>query len=140
MTYRSCPTAVLRDLLLGLIAISLLVGLVITSHPQVSLMTWSGGILSAALGTYWLRLTLRVHSSSLEIDDSSIALIAGGRVRRILWDEVTNATIRERNNAITRTKRLLIVQSWQHKIDFVTSVLRESDERQVLEVVRRHSR
>jgi len=53
------------------------------------------------------------------------------------WTDVLSAVLRERENVISRTDHLLIIQSSRHVIGFNTSSLSKEDEKTVLEMVGR---
>jgi hypothetical protein len=99
-------------------------------------------LLSGLMGLFTAMLLLQdilVHLATISVDDRGISV--QGPLRgssHVSWSNVRQTTLRERRNAVTRTDHLLIVEAGGHSVSYPTSALAESDEAQLLDVVRRH--
>jgi len=81
-----------------------------------------------------------VHLGAIHVDERGIMMKGSlGDLRAIEWREVTGAVLRERENPITRTDRLLIIDSDDKRVMFNTNVLKPADEAALLAMVRRHA-
>lgn len=84
--------------------------------------------------------SLVVFRNRLYLDEVGIA-VAGLLSRRAMrWSEVTGATLRERKNAVSRTDRLLVLESRDRMLSYVTSTLSPPEEEAVLAEVGRRTR
>ena len=88
---------------------------------------------------FLLLQAISVHLKKLYIDDRGIATLGPLNKTGIEWNQITSAVLRERKNAISRTDRLLIVTSMSHLLVYNTSILRPTDESEVLEMVKRRT-
>jgi hypothetical protein len=80
-----------------------------------------------------------VHRTSLYVDPHGILMKGSlGGLTSIEWTDVTSAVLRERENPVTRTDHLLIIDSDRHRLMFNTHILKLADEKELLETVRRH--
>jgi hypothetical protein len=97
---------------------------------------------SGLMGLFSVSLLLQdilVHLGTICVDDRGISLNGPLYVSpHVPWSNVRQATLRERRNALTRTDHLLIVEAAERSIVYPISVLSQSHEAQLLDVVRRH--
>jgi hypothetical protein len=95
----------------------------------------AGGLM-AALSLFLLLQDALVHLIWVEVDEAAISLKGPFGNSRLLWSEVAGAVLKERENAITRTDRLLILRSETERIAFNASTLSQVDEARLLDFVR----
>jgi Bacterial PH domain len=95
----------------------------------------AGGLM-AALSLFLLLQDALVHLIRVEVDETSISLVGPFGRSRLRWSEVAGAVLKERENAITRTDRLLILRSKTDRIAFNASTLSQVDEARLLDFVR----
>jgi len=84
---------------------------------------------------------INVHLRRLELTPIGIirhGIFAGGVGMR--WEEITEATLRERHNPATRTDRLLILKSPRGVFSYPLSVLSRASETAVIEELKCRSR
>lgn len=99
-------------------------------------MMW---VLSGVMILFSLYLSLQcifVHMEKLYLEDDGIRTLGLLAKVAMRWSEIDSAVLRERNNAMSRTDNLLILESRDQKLIFNTSTLNPEDERQVLAKVR----
>jgi 4-hydroxy-3-methylbut-2-enyl diphosphate reductase IspH len=96
--------------------------------------TWSSFLGSAALA---ISPSITVHLQRVEVDDYHIALVGPFNHGEIRWSEAMGAVLKERENIMTRTDRLLIVRGLNELLFINISTFSEKDEEKLLDVVRR---
>jgi len=109
--------------------------------PQLGVLIW---IISALMLVYVFTLCLRdvlVHLVRLEINLTCIRVIGPFSQERLLrWEDISEATLRERRNAVSRTDHLLILKSRCTTLNYPLSVLSRPAESAVLDELRRRTR
>jgi hypothetical protein len=96
-------------------------------------------ILSGAMVLFSVVLVLNsvaVHLRKLYVNERGIAVRGMLSETAIPWASINRAVLRERKNAITRTDRLLIIESSYDLLSYVISTLSPDEEEKVLAVVR----
>jgi hypothetical protein len=80
--------------------------------------------------------SLMVHLKRLYVNEIGIGIRSFGARTAIPWTDISSVVLRERQNAITRTDRLLIIESPQIAFGYVISTLSPNQEEEVLAAVR----
>jgi hypothetical protein len=75
------------------------------------------------------------HLQKLFLDENHIYFSSPFRKVEMKWSDIVSAVLRERENAVSRTDHLLILNSSQDIIAFNTSTLSDKDEKDVLQMV-----
>lgn len=105
--------------------------------PESGNLLW---IASLLMGLFALVLCLQavfVHLNRLEMNERGIGVadpLTGSRWMR--WEDVVDATLRERRNPVSRTDHLLILRSRSTMINYPLSILSRGAEEHVLAELR----
>jgi len=137
MEYKPTFTSFVSSLLYRLSPAIVLGIIMYFTADSARLVMW---VLSAITGVYCLYLLLQttfVHLQRLYLDEERIRVSSPLSTIEMKWTDVLSAVLRERENVISRTDHLLIIQSSRHVIGFNTSSLSKEDEKTVLEMVGR---
>lgn len=94
------------------------------------------GALMATLSLVLLLLDAMIHLVQVKVDEVAISL-AGPFGRKCLpWAKVQSAVLKERENTISRTDRLLVLRGASQRVEFNVSTLSVTDEARLLDFVR----
>jgi hypothetical protein len=109
--------------------------------PHLGIVIWIASVLMLLLAFVLCLQAILVHLVRLEISPSGIR-VAGGlsRVQWLRWEGISEATLRERRNPVSRTDHLLILKSAGVMLSYPLSVLSHSDESVVLDELRRRTK
>jgi hypothetical protein len=109
--------------------------------PNLGVLIWIASALMLIFAFVLCLQAVFVHLVRLEISPSGIR-VAGGLsgVQWLRWEEIVEATLRERRNPVSRTDHLLILKSQRAMLNYPLSVLSQSDETAVLDELRRRTR
>jgi hypothetical protein len=108
-------------------------------HP-IPLLAKIAFIISLIISVFLFPQSIFVHLQKLYLDEENICVSNIFRATNIRWVNVYSAVLRERENVISRTDRLLILNSPRRNILFQTSILSTKDEELVLEMVRKKTK
>jgi hypothetical protein len=136
-TYKPCLASLVESLLLDLstsvtgLALAYFfydrIGWPILLAPGVGILLTLKGLLS----TIW------VHLQSISLDDKGLTLHFIGRSYPINWDQILAVTLRERQNRITRTDRLLVFKLINARtVPYNVSVLSTRAQQELLAAIR----
>lgn len=99
------------------------------------------GIVSAGMVLYSVFLVVQscvVFLGRLEMSPVGIrSFTAFGPMPFIKWVDINYAMLRERQNPVSRTDRLLILQTPRAKMNFPVSILSREEEQEVIDEVKR---
>jgi hypothetical protein len=108
-------------------------------HPGVLIWIGSGLMLSMSFALFLQAIF--VHLVRLEISAIGIRTFGGlSAAQAIRWSDVTEATLRERHNPVSRTDRLVILRSRSSMMNYPVSILSHSDELKVVEELNRRTK
>ena len=102
-------------------------------HPTITIIM---DVVMVLLSSYLLLSTVLVMRTTIYVDDECIAVRSPLVSSRISWSEVTNAVLRERRNAVSRTDTWLTIKSPNNFLSCNPSALSLADEKAVLAKVR----
>lgn len=140
MEYRPSLASFLGSLLYRL-SPAATAGLVLyLSGPAARTLIW---VLSALMGLFAVFLglqTVLVHLNRLFIDETGVQVRGPLSDIRSRWEDIHHATLRERENAVSRTDHLLILMGPKIYLNYPTSILSPQDEASVLEEVRKRKK
>lgn len=94
------------------------------------------GTLMGLLSLILLVQDVFVHLQRVYVDERCLTLVSPLGRQLIAWSDLTGAVLKERNNAMTRTDRLLLLQGQTSRVLFCPSTLSEIDEQRLLRFVR----
>lgn len=101
---------------------------------------WIGSGIMVLISLSFLLPAVFVHATWIEVGERGVRVGSLGRPVRIAWQEVTSALLRERENAVTRTDRMFLLDSADGRLIFHPSTLRPADEEALLAFIREHVR
>lgn len=109
--------------------------------PHLGVAIGIGSALMLLLAFFLCVQDVFVHLVQLELSSAGIRRFGGPTAAKaMLWNEVTEATLRERNNPVSRTDRFLILKSQRGMLGYPLSILSPSDESKVLEELKNRTR
>jgi len=100
-------------------------------------IVWVASGFMLILSLYLTVQTICVHLQKLYLDDYGIGVSGPTIEVAMRWQDVISAVLRERNNLMSRTDHLLILESVNQVLSYNTSTLTKKDESEVLELVKK---
>ena len=142
MTYRYRPsvTSFLGSIAFALLPASLVAVVYVLRGPDFGTILW---ILSGLMCLYSAFLCIQavfVHLQSLVMNDRGFGIIGSLSRSWVDWDQVNEATLRERHNPVTRTDRLIVLETRRGPIAFPLSVLDRRAEQDAIAHIRAHTK
>lgn len=139
MEFKPSPRSFFGSLLLDFSPV--IVAIIVTYFMYDSVawkwLLWVADGFMALLSLFFLQQSIYVHLKKIYLDDHCIRTSSPLCVIELNWLNVTSAILRERINAMSRTDRLLMLQSNDGRIlIYNTSTLNPEDEEIVLQKVR----
>ena len=100
------------------------------------LIMWIASGFMYVLSLFLFLQTVFVHLKKLYLDDNAIGVYGPFLRIAVRWQDVVSAVLRERENLMSRTDRLLVIKSGNHTVSYNFSTLSRKDENEVLELVK----
>ena len=143
MTYRFRPS--LRSFLASLAFAAIPAVIAVAVHhwlgSRMRVLVWIGSAVLVLMSFLYFVQAMSVHLIRLEISPEGIRRFGGPSGEHAMrWSEITEATLRERRNPVSRTDRLLILKSRDKMLNYPLSILSRADELKALEELNRRTK